>query len=181
MFALRSYPARADGAFPDSIGILLPSDQLNKIIAATNFGLLVSDDNGASWAWVCEEAIGLNAFIYQQGAAPNDLLLAVTLDGLKYSSDFGCTWNRSGGTVSSVYVYDAFPDPVAALHAYALVRRSLPDGGVYEQLHDSLDGDQTFGLPLRRWRNLAASRSRAGSRVGTARIHGSSHRGRPGE
>jgi len=148
VFALRSYPARADGAFPDSIGILLPSDQLNKIIAATNFGLLVSDDNGASWAWVCEEAIGLNAFIYQQGAAPNDLLLAVTLDGLKYSSDFGCTWNRSGGTVSSVYVYDAFPDPVAALHAYALVRRSLPDGGVYEQLHDSLDGDQTFGLPL---------------------------------
>ena len=149
VLGLRSHPARADGAFPDSIGVLLPSDQSNKIIAATNFGLLVSDDNGASWAWVCEEAIGLNAFIYQQGAAPDDLLLAVSLDGLKYSSDFGCTWNRSGGTVSTGYVYDVFPDPVAPLHAYALVRRNSTDGGApYQQLHDSLDGDQTFGSPL---------------------------------
>lgn len=149
MLALRSQPARADGAFPDSIGILLPSDQLNRIIAATNFGLLVTEDNGASWSWVCEEAIGLNAFIYQQGAAPDDLLLSVTLDGLKYSNDFGCTWNRSGGAVSTGYVYDAFPDPVAPLHAYALVRRNSTDGGLpYQQLHDSQDGDQTFGAPI---------------------------------
>jgi hypothetical protein len=111
--------------------------------------LLVSDDNGASWAWVCEEAIGTNTFIYQQGAAPNDLLLAVSLDGLTYSGDFGCTWNRSGGTVSNGYVYDAFPDPVAPLHAYALVRRNSTDGGApYQEVSESVDGARTFGPPL---------------------------------
>jgi hypothetical protein len=51
-------PAQANGAFPDSMGILLPVDQPNVIIATTNFGLLVSEDAGATFGWICEEAIG---------------------------------------------------------------------------------------------------------------------------
>src|SRR5215470_5445975 len=86
-------PVQANGAFPDSMGILLPVDQPNRIIATTNFGLLVSEDAGATWGWVCEQAIGRNSFLYQQGAPPNDIIVAASVDHVSYSDDFGCTWN----------------------------------------------------------------------------------------
>src|SRR5215472_19328530 len=99
-----SSPARANGAFPDSMGILLPADQPNRIIASTNFGLLVSEDDGANWSWICEEAVGINSFLYQQGRPPNDLIVALSVDGLTYSADFGCTWHRPGGSISTLFV-----------------------------------------------------------------------------
>jgi hypothetical protein len=40
-------PARADGAFPDSIAIFAPADRPHRLLLATNFGLLVSDDDGS--------------------------------------------------------------------------------------------------------------------------------------
>src|SRR6187431_1924660 len=39
-------PARADGAFPDSLQILLPADRPNVIGLATNFGVILSEDAG---------------------------------------------------------------------------------------------------------------------------------------
>src|SRR5947209_6557024 len=38
-------PARADGAFPDSLQVLLPAGQPHRIILATNFGLIISEDD----------------------------------------------------------------------------------------------------------------------------------------
>ena len=133
-------PAQANGAFPDSMGILLPVDQPDVIIATTNFGLLVSEDAGATFGWVCEEAIGTNTIMYQQGAPPNDLVLAVSGGGLAHSADFGCSWDRSGGSIAGALVYDAFASPVEPLRAYALARHSSYQGAV-----ESRDGFQIFG------------------------------------
>jgi len=135
-------PAQANGAFPDSMGILLPVDRPNWIIATTNFGLLVSEDAGATWGWVCEQAIGLNTFLYQQGAPPNDLVLGVSLNGVTHSGDFGCAWNRSGGEISTYIVYDVSPHVVAPLRAYALARH---DTSQTVTAHQSQDGARTFG------------------------------------
>jgi len=146
--ALSSFSrARANGAFPDSMGILLPADQPNRILASTNFGLLVSEDDGASWSWICEEAVGINSFLYQQGGPPNDLIVALSVNGLSYSGDFGCTWNRPGGSISTLFVDDAFPDAVNPGNVYALVRSSFT-GTAVSVLQQSLDGAQTFGAPL---------------------------------
>jgi len=149
LWLLASGSARGDGAFPDSLGILLPLDQPNRIIAKTNFGLLVSEDAGASWEWVCEQAIGLNTFIYQIGPPPSDRLYAVSFDGLTFSTDFGCTWDRVQGQLATFNVTDAFPDPSDSTHVLAVARPGSVDGGTPPQgVYESTDGGRTFGPPL---------------------------------
>src|SRR5262249_11008394 len=48
-------PALANGAFPESYQIVLPADRPQQVILATNFGLIISDDDGATWTWTCEQ------------------------------------------------------------------------------------------------------------------------------
>src|SRR4051812_9284923 len=66
--------ALANGAFPDSLGLLVSNEQPNVIVAATNFGLMVTQDAGESWHLICEEAIGPYGRLYQRGAAPKNRL-----------------------------------------------------------------------------------------------------------
>src|SRR6266404_2674328 len=61
-------PARADGAFPDSMSLFLPADRPQRMVVGANFGLIVSDDDGASWYFVCEQAIAANVSAYQMSA-----------------------------------------------------------------------------------------------------------------
>src|SRR5215831_12245059 len=70
-------PARANGAFPDSLQILVPAAEPHRIILATNFGLIISDDDGATWEWTCEARAKDNTILYQQAATPSNRLYAV--------------------------------------------------------------------------------------------------------
>src|SRR5215831_1213059 len=90
--ALAPARASANGAFPDSLSILLPPDRPHEIILATNFGLLVSEDDGAKWNWVCEQAVASQARLYQMGPPPTDRLLAVSPLALVTSSNGACSW-----------------------------------------------------------------------------------------
>src|SRR5262245_60647608 len=45
--------AHANGALPASLGILLPADKPQEVVLATNFGLIISRDAGATWLWTC--------------------------------------------------------------------------------------------------------------------------------
>ena len=138
-----------NGAFPDSMGILLPSDRPNVIIAATNFGLLISEDDGASWGWVCEEAVAVNPIpgnivsLYEVSRPPNDLVLAVSFSGVSYSIDFGCSWDLAGGGIGDYFMYDISPDAVDPLRSYALARH-----GNMRSAHESRDGARTYGPAL---------------------------------
>src|SRR5689334_2030057 len=58
--------AVADGAFPDSMQIFVPADAPHRIILATNFGLITSDDDGATWEWSCELRSDDNTILYQK-------------------------------------------------------------------------------------------------------------------
>src|SRR5450432_4843602 len=79
--------ARADGAFPDSLSVLLPADRPHHIALATNFGLISSDDDGGTWTWVCEGARTNCSMLYSVGAPPGDRLFALSADSLVYSDD----------------------------------------------------------------------------------------------
>jgi hypothetical protein len=46
--------ARANNAIPGSLFVLLPEDNAAKVGLATTFGLILSDDGGATWDWTCE-------------------------------------------------------------------------------------------------------------------------------
>lgn len=74
--------ARANGAFPDSLRIFAPADRPAEIILATNFGLIMSKDDGATWDWVCEHGDGFLANLYQLAAGPSRRMFAVAPAGL---------------------------------------------------------------------------------------------------
>src|SRR5882672_12444366 len=46
--------ALANGAFPDEFSIHFPPDAPHRILVGANFGLLVSEDDGATWRYSCE-------------------------------------------------------------------------------------------------------------------------------
>src|ERR1700722_16826738 len=54
MSTLISTTALADGAFPDELQVFAPHLQPNRIVLSTNYGLILSEDNGATWSYACE-------------------------------------------------------------------------------------------------------------------------------
>jgi len=138
--------ARADGAFPDSLGVFVPADRPESILVATNFGVLVSADAGATWFFVCERVVGPYAAPYQMGPPPDDRLLAVTWEGLSYSTDLACSWQRSTGPLSSPT--DVFPDPTDPARVFAIGSGVVAEEGAVSALFESADGGATFGEPI---------------------------------
>jgi hypothetical protein len=45
---------RANGAFPDEFSIHFRPSAPHRIFVGPNFGLLVSEDDGATWRYACE-------------------------------------------------------------------------------------------------------------------------------
>jgi hypothetical protein len=142
--------AWADGAFPDSQSIMVPADQAHVITLATNFGLVSSTDDGATWSWACELTASNNAYLYQMGAPPTHRLFALsTLLGtnngrLIFSDDNACGWNVAGGLLSSTLVLDAFPDPTDPTRVVAIANAGMTDGPSAHVVLESKDGGATF-------------------------------------
>ena len=119
--------ARANGAFPDEFSIHFPPDAAHRIYVGANFGMLVSEDDGATWRYSCEPwvvsssnaALAFTNVSFYQVAADGALLadaLAVTR-----SSDVACTWPQSTGSITGQTVADIFPDPNDASFVLAIV------------------------------------------------------------
>lgn len=142
--------AFANGAFPDSLQILLPADKPAHIGLATNFGVILSEDGGATWSWVCEGDLGdplYLAYLYQVGPAPTDRIVAVTPDSVVSSVDNACTWQKATGVIAEAQPTDVFVDPIDAQRVFAL---ASPLGGRDQvaTLFESRDGGHTFDTPL---------------------------------
>jgi hypothetical protein len=144
--ALAPAGAWADGAFPDSFGIFAPSDQPQRLILSTNFGMIISEDNGATWYLVCENAENSPyASLYALGPPPADRIGVVSQVGLAISSDDACTWTTADGGVGNTYVEDFFFDPSDPNHALAIATAPNPDGGPEgTALFQSHNGGLTF-------------------------------------
>jgi MYXO-CTERM domain-containing protein len=140
--------AAADGAFPDSMQLLVPADQPHRIILATNFGLIISEDDGATWEWTCEARDNDVAILYQRAAAPSDRIFSVlAINGMVYSDDVACNWTPSGGALTTAVARDAFADPTSAARVFA-VAVEPSDALIPSSVYRSDDGGVTFGPPL---------------------------------
>lgn len=152
--ALISGAARADGGIPGSLAILLPADQPRKIGLATTFGLILSDDAGATWLWTCEQlATTSMANVYAVGppavasGGVGDRFYALSpLKGLALSDDESCTWRSSGGALAGPSVSDFFVDPTDPAHVLAAATPA-GDGGGTAAVFVSTDGGATFQDP----------------------------------
>ncbi len=130
-------PARADGAFPDSLGILAPADRPHDIVLATNFGVVTSIDDGQTWTWSCEQDKTAFGAQYQMSAPPLDRMFARSQVGLVFSDDRACSWIASGGAVAGGSVTDAFPDPTNPSRVLAVVMSADADGGLSYRVLES--------------------------------------------
>jgi len=140
-----SASAQANGAFPNSLGILLPTDRPAEIFLATTFGLISSQDAGKTWTWSCEQPVAYSANLYQLGPSPLDRIFAVSSDGLIYSDDGSCTWSIAAGALKDSWVTDAFVDPTDPMHVMAI---GSPNTMSPESVYESTDGGVSFGSPL---------------------------------
>ena len=137
--------AAANGAFPDSDAVLLPADRPQQIVLSTNFGLIISDDGGASWQWTCERPETSMASSYALGAPPADRLYSLSPDvGLAVSSDGSCSWHRAGGALAPAIASDVFPDPTDAAHVLAIVGAAGAAGTGAAGVYESTDGGDSF-------------------------------------
>ena len=119
--ALGPTQARANGALPASYGILLPADKPQEVVLATNFGMIISEDAGKSWLWTCERPETSFGYLYGVGPPPRDRFYALSPDtGLAVSDDGSCTWQRSGGALSSLVASDFFVDRTNADRVVAI-------------------------------------------------------------
>ena len=136
--------ARADGAFPTGVSVLLPAGAPQRILVGTTFGLVLSEDAGATFRYVCEPYVtgsGATVLIYQ--AAADGAILAAHQDALSLSADLGCSWTRASG-LAPLLVVDAFVDPSNPSSVVALAWP--PAGGA--SLFASADGGRSFGPAL---------------------------------
>jgi hypothetical protein len=140
--------ARANGAFPESYQLVLPVDRPQQIVLATNFGLIISDDDGATWIWTCEQRATQMGSLYGVSAPPLDRFFSLsTLVGLAWSDDDSCTWTSSGGSLDTILATDYFADPTNPMRVYAM-GTNPNDDTVPPQVFASDDGGKTFGAPI---------------------------------
>jgi hypothetical protein len=139
--------ARADGGIPQATGILLAADRPDEVALATTFGLLLSEDAGASWVWTCEQTATVMGYQYGIGPEPRDRLYALSpTEGLAVSDDGSCSWQRAGGALAAAAASDYFVDRSDGNRVLAVAAGRDADGGVLPQsVYLSTDGGTTFG------------------------------------
>lgn len=85
--------ALGHGGYPVAYQVLETPSSASRLFAATTFGLLRSDDDGASWDLICEESIGIeSAQSPVWGMSASGALLVGGFQGVFLSRDQGCTF-----------------------------------------------------------------------------------------
>ena len=95
VLAVASGTAFANGRAPGTSTINFERNNETHIAAGMTFGVVITNDGGTTWNWMCEEAVGYGGMYDPDYAfASSGKLFATTFDGLKVNSD-GCTYAPS--------------------------------------------------------------------------------------
>ncbi len=147
-------PAFANGRYPAAGLVALdPSDPKHIVIRAT-YGLVSTDDGGATWRWVCEQSVGFSDNEDPMVAiTKNGTVIAGVFIGLSASTDRGCSFTMAGGALADKYVVDLSTEKVSPDHALAIVSNGLGGGNFETRVFESLDNATTWAqagvdLPL---------------------------------
>jgi hypothetical protein len=118
-----SIPAAANGRFPASNQLVFSPSDPKLMVLRTSYGLLPSHDNGASWGYICEDALGLGVTAVEDpsiGLTANNSLIAGVSVGLNVSTDVGCNWNCEQAPVQGTRIVDIAVRPDNPASAVAI-------------------------------------------------------------
>jgi hypothetical protein len=122
--ALAARPASANGRYPAANQLVVAPSAARTLLLRATFGFLLSHDGGATWDWICEDAVG---YAGQQdpavGITASGNLLSGSFEGLSVSLDGGCNWGFATGGLQNVVDLAVRPDAphqaVAVTNAFA--------------------------------------------------------------
>ncbi len=85
--------AQANGRFPATTNVVFQPGDENRLLLPTTFGLLISEDKGENFRWVCEQTIGYGGTYDPDYAIADDgAIYATTFNGVQVSRDSACTF-----------------------------------------------------------------------------------------
>jgi hypothetical protein len=152
-------PASGNGRFPQSNQIVFSPTDKNLIVLRTTYGILPSQDNGATWSFVCEDALGINTTTSlldpPLALTENNALNVGTPTGMNFSTDVGCNWNCIGGSLANQAIVDLAVRPETPSHLVAVTgtyeASDSAQDTIYGQAFESTDNGVTWvpvGPPL---------------------------------
>lgn len=104
--------AQANGRFPETLDLRFQRGGSGLIAGSATFGLLLSADQGESWKWVCEDAIGYRGIWDPQFViTAQGTIFGSTATGLRISPDGGCNWNLAPGALATAWISDLQEGP----------------------------------------------------------------------
>lgn len=166
VLAALAHGAWANGRTPGTSSIIFRQGHETDIAAGLTFGMVISRDGGATWAWMCEDAIGYkSAYAYDPRFAftPSGALFATTLTGLKVMRN-GCTFDPTAAGTAFISTDMLSPDHTVY---YAASQVADPAHGIPEDfaIYKSTDDGMTFPTKLQPpgavswWQTLMAAPS----------------------
>lgn len=139
--------ALANGRPPGTSTIHFRKGMERHVYAGMTFGAVLSKDGGATWEWICEEAIGYSGtYDPDYVFAPDGTIFATTFDGLKANRD-GCVYGPTPH--GSKFVASVAQGPDDALYvAMAQAANELVGEVGDARIYRSTDGGLTFPLAV---------------------------------
>ena len=142
-------PARANGRAPATTSVAFQPDETERILLPVTFGLMISSDDGESFHWVCEDAIGYNGIFDPDYALTADgTIYTNSQKGLRVSRDGGCTFETVAGPLGEGENGFVLVDEVE-LGADGRIWATTATGGGPNDVYVSSDGVEfkSSGLP----------------------------------
>lgn len=138
--------AKAHGAFPEPVDVLTRASAPLEVVLATNFGVLVSRDAGATWEWICEDAFG-SFRVSRYALGPDGTIFVASVDGLFAGNLSTCGFARASGAIAGHDVTDVAVDAVDPQHVYAVGVAPTDGGtGTTSVAFESIDRGATFAI-----------------------------------
>ncbi len=161
--------ASANGRAPQTNGVFFKPDDARTTYVRTTFGLLVSRDDGCSFHWVCEKAIGYGGeFDPKYAIASDGTVFATTFTGLRVSRDGGCSWVTATaeatagdpGRIADIWIDALDIGPNGDL--WVATAESARANDVYRSTDNGLTfAPRNLASPTIWWKSIKVSRSNA--------------------
>ena len=133
--------ARANGRYPIANQLVLSPSDPTRLVLRTTFGLVLSENQGKTFSWVCEKAAG---FVNNEDppveVTGDNTILVASSQALSVSHDGGCGWQI---LLQDLSIVDADVDPSQPQRAVAIASLYL-DGGTRSGLEETLDNGRSW-------------------------------------